>query len=296
MLTPQQILLVRSLKGSLAQIALAFLFAQTALDLGEVRICTGLNQETAREGLAQLKGMGLMAMQRVAHNRVLWLPAGTLLPGFQISQIAENPRTDVGIGNQIAENPRTGNHVVAVDQYKFSSVNLINNNNNTPQIAENPRTGENLATFKELKIYGKKAAEVAALEWVTPDDIRAHVQAAKDMPDIHNWQGFALTQLANHVPAPDAAESSAQKDALKSTYTAGMFADDIQNDDPEEHNDACKCIHCKQQHPERFCQFQIVHEAKYLGGNTGYHQEWTSTCDRPLKPGQKYCDKHQERP
>jgi len=262
-----RILTVRALKGaSLAQVVLAFLFAQRPLETDEVITWTGLNQEAARNNLRELKNLGFIDKQVLAHNRHVWLPSGDLLPFFQKLQFAGSPRT--GSLNTVVVDDES--------QYKTPLLNLINNNNNnTVQFAGSPRTGENLAALAELKIYGKIPRQVSALEWVTPDYIRAIVLTARDNPAISNPDGFALTQMQEQVPAPEM--------------------------NPNGHPQTCRCMQCglgklnHWQEPEAEEEVQLAclwqEELPEILYN-GRHRK-TPFCGKPITKGHiKYCDEH----
>jgi len=84
--TIQAKMFVRSLNNSSAKIVMAFLLARTALDVQELREWTGLKRETIYDGLDDLRALGKVEKQTLAHGRVVWLPAGDILPGFQMSE------------------------------------------------------------------------------------------------------------------------------------------------------------------------------------------------------------------
>jgi hypothetical protein len=73
---------VRSLNNSTARILMAFILARTALDVKELRDWTGMKRETIYGALDELKSIGKVEKQVLAHGRTVWLPAGDLLPGF----------------------------------------------------------------------------------------------------------------------------------------------------------------------------------------------------------------------
>lgn len=155
-----RILTVRSLKGgSLAQIVLAFLSARKALDLEEIIIWTGLNQETARDNLKTLKDMGFIDKQILAHNRQVWLPGGDLLPIFQQFQIAGSPRTGDESYFQIAGSPRSEKQDSNINSSPFiqlieeeDSLKLMESSSSTlsDQFAETPRTDKNAQAIQKL--------------------------------------------------------------------------------------------------------------------------------------------------
>lgn len=81
----QQKLLVQSLKGSRAQVLLAFLLVRRAMDIQELKEWTGLKRETIYGALESLDGI-FLASQTLAHGRKVWLPGGDMLPLFQESE------------------------------------------------------------------------------------------------------------------------------------------------------------------------------------------------------------------
>lgn len=83
--SPEAKMFVRSLNNSTAKIVMAFLLARTALDVQDLREWTGLKRETIYDGLDDLKALGKVEKQILAHGRVVWLPAGDMLPGCQMS-------------------------------------------------------------------------------------------------------------------------------------------------------------------------------------------------------------------
>jgi len=77
---------VRSLNNSSAKIIMAFLLARTALDVQGLREWTGLKRQTIYDALDDLRALGKVEKQTLAHGRHVWLPAGDLLPIFQMSE------------------------------------------------------------------------------------------------------------------------------------------------------------------------------------------------------------------
>ena len=86
---------VRSLNNSTAKILMAFLFAGCALDVKELRGWTGLQRQTIYDALEDLKAFGMVESQVLGHNRNVWLPAGDMLPGFQMSKKHTSELPDV---------------------------------------------------------------------------------------------------------------------------------------------------------------------------------------------------------
>lgn len=88
---------VRSLNNSSAKIIMAFVFARHALDVQELREWTGIRKrETIYDALDDLRALGKVEKQTLAHGRHVWLPAGDLLPGFfQMSEKRTSELPDV---------------------------------------------------------------------------------------------------------------------------------------------------------------------------------------------------------
>ena len=128
-------LYVRSLSNTGARILLSFILARTALDVKELQDWTGAKRETIYNGLAQLKSIGMVESQTLGHGRMVWLPAGDLLPGF--SQMSEK-RTP-----ELQESPKRTSALRGGGE----SINLINTDPlppHTMQVSEKrtPETDE----------------------------------------------------------------------------------------------------------------------------------------------------------
>ena len=71
---------VRSANTSAARILIAFVLARSALDVKQLRDWTGMKRETIYDALNTLRVFGMVEKQTLAHGRVIWVPAGDLLP------------------------------------------------------------------------------------------------------------------------------------------------------------------------------------------------------------------------
>lgn len=78
-------LFLRSLDGSMAKVVLALLFERGGMTVEELELRTGLSAKTLRKSLHTLASSmyGMVASQRGAHGRVLWMPSNALLPAFR---------------------------------------------------------------------------------------------------------------------------------------------------------------------------------------------------------------------
>jgi hypothetical protein len=273
---PQLKVFLQSLRGAQSTIVLAYLLARQAMTIEELVSNTGLNRDTVRDAVNALAGKQLLFKQLGEHGRATWLPrADTLFGAFLgMRKFSDSSCDDDDVKNKLL---REDNNII--------------NTEGVRKISDSAASLASLEALAELKIYGATARQVAELEWVDPDYIRAHVEAAKENPRIHNPKGFALTQMLEHVPAPERVVEAVEQEQL--TWKDVLRCQDCGQYPCEcEHSDDCECIECKRNHPERFCQFQIVQPAKFLGASIGWRQEYTITCNVPLEPGQTACARH----
>jgi len=170
------------------------------------------------------------------------------------------------------------------------------------------RTSEELsslnAALNKYKIVGGKRAELIACEWVTAEYVRAHVEFALAEPKPEHAVGRAINCMLDGIDQPGRRENghiencqcqecSAQIDTTG--YSMDWMKCAVCDEYPCacEHDVNCECIECKRNHPERFCQFEIVQDGEMLSrGNM--RPGWTRTCDRLLVPGHKFCSEHEE--
>jgi hypothetical protein len=182
-------LLVHALKGSRAQVLLAFIFARCALDVKEIRKWTGLGRDTIYDALTGLESMGLLGKQILAHDRSLWLPAGDMIPGFSSDlQMSENPTSELPATTTKTINPLITNTVVVVES----------------QMSENPTSTEyldlevtfekNFEACKQAGIGDPKATEISNLAHVSPGFIQAHKQSLMKGETL----GLAIIRIINN--------------------------------------------------------------------------------------------------
>jgi predicted DNA-binding transcriptional regulator len=200
-------LLVQALKSSKAQVLMAFLFAGRAMDNQEIREWTGLERKTVDSTVASLIAMGLLGKQMAAHGRPIYVPAGDVLPLFQMSE------------KWISE------PVVVVEANSKALVSSITTITTIPQMV-GKRTSEEQAALQavlnEYKIVGRMRGQLIACEWVTAEYVRAHVEGAIGE---NNWDqpvGMAITRMLENTPAPEVKANG-------SKYTGGRYADFIQS-------------------------------------------------------------------
>lgn len=277
---------VRSLKGAPASILLAFVFSRRAMTALELQEWTGYKGDNITVAVRLLINLGWLIARS---PRGPWC----LAEGRQFPLISDESDL-IGFVSSVVAAAESNEKVSTI------TATTTTTDRSTPiksdsQSEEDEKTfafKENIATFRELKIVGRRPQKVAALEWVTPDYIRAHVAAARDKPGIDNPEGFALTRMEDQAPMPEKELTSRHAETTK--YTGGAFAELLEhNEYDDDHPEDCRCLDCKRAHPERFCQFRVVHPAERISRST-YRSEWISICDRSLKPGQKYCDEHMQ--
>lgn len=175
--------IVQSLRGSRAQIVLAFLFARCAMDTAEIMSWTGQNYETANRSLANLEAMGLVGKQVLAHNKHLWIPGSDLLPGFTVPELeGQTPQ----LPGQFAEISGTGPTTTTV---LIKSKRLKNLLTKTVVEEASSRKNRELETDDQKAIWrickragiGEPTRTTIALETdYPPEYILAHVFCARD--------------------------------------------------------------------------------------------------------------------
>lgn len=192
-------MLVHALDKSKARILLAFFFAGCALDLQEVMDWTGLSRPTASTGLQELKGMGLMGTQALAHNRTLWLPAGDMLEFQMQSFFTSGPSSSGSNVNELIKNDskllQPINSQVS-KSFTSGDVEIID-----AEVA--PADPAILKALDDAKIREPKRSQLARLEHVTVELIKGHVKTA---PNI----GLAIYRITNNWEVPEIKSESSE--------------------------------------------------------------------------------------
>lgn len=220
-------MLVRSLKGSVAQVLLAFLFARRAMDEQEIEEWTGLGRETVGKAAKSLEGMGLIGRQVLANNRYLWLPGGDMLPllsqAFQLSEKSTSEPPLVVDAESRSELPTITTTTLTISQLSEKSTT----GNRTPD-----EQAELLAILKEYQIAGRKRADLLACEWVTAEYIRLHVEHAMREGKWDHPVGMAIIRMLDHEDAPAAgghgencpcAKCKVERFTNPNKYTTGKY-------------------------------------------------------------------------
>lgn len=247
---------VRSLGSRrLAQIVLAFLAVRGPLDVDEVCLWTGLNREAAGLGLSELKGMGVLGCQSLAHNRKVWLPGALLLIPFTGEENV-----------QLSGFPSSGSDVVDAVSFSDEVASIATTTTTTRgQLSAFPSSGKNvplnqfdvdrLAALAVAGIHGKKAKALLRHSWVTVEFIEAHwawVQSEGDRWD--NPQGMMIDRIEGEVPPPPVTPSlpgpgrfSVRSwDLGKKGTEVRSFTWDVEQSiaDYMGHPKGCSCVEC----------------------------------------------------
>lgn len=98
-----------------------------------------------------------------------------------------------------------------------------------PQSTNSARFRACIEALREYEVLGRKARELAQLEWVTPEYIRAHMQHAEEEQD--RWEspvGMAVYRIQGHAPVPkERGRSRDEEDRRK--YIRGPYAEFIEH-------------------------------------------------------------------
>jgi len=194
-------ILIRSLKGSAAQILLAFLFARRAMDVKEIQSWTNLKRETIYSSMAALDG--LIVKQTLAHGRDVFLPGGDLLPLFQVlisdaPELQESVKRTSGATTTTAiEERKTDRLAVVVDTPQESVKRTSGNKNDVIYETYGVTFEKNLAACMACNIGEPKASKIANMPWVSPEFIKAHVDSLYSDQRI----GLAIVRIeSNELP------------------------------------------------------------------------------------------------
>ena len=200
---------MQSLRGNQPLIVLAFLLIRSALTIEQLEALTGLHNDTVRSAVKGLAAKGLLYKQVGEHGRATWIPEGGT---FFAKLFDQSPKTS-----------DSAPVVVIVESEERRD--LLSATTTTKR--QNPKTSDSVASVKELQsiaalkeigIYGTKARQLAKLEWVNPEYIRAHAEKIKgEMWD--NPQGMIIRRIENDVPVQVAAQVG--------------------------HGESCHCLKCK---------------------------------------------------
>jgi biotin operon repressor len=240
----QASLFLQSLRGNQAVIALAYLLVRQAMTIEQLEALTGISNDTVRSAVKGLAAKGLLFEQRGAHGRATWFPVG----GTFFAQLTQNPKTsDSGADDDVV-------NVESEENKKLLSAT-------TTARAQNPKTsdsggGENfracLVVLADCGIHGKKARTLAALDWVTPEYIRAHWDRVQgEMWD--NPAGMMIYRIEGEMPIETGQAAQTKKiykqisvDKGKRGVEVTSFAFDVDTyvSDFTGHKRGCTCLDC----------------------------------------------------
>lgn len=159
-------LLVQSLKGSQAQVLIAFLFASAAMDVRELQGWTGLKKETIRQALGALRDKGLVDRQVLAHGRRVWLPAGDLL------MVQNTEKRTPALQN-------TEKRTSDLASSSGTNVPLLLEEEQEEESQESTKRTSVLVACDQVGIREPARSRLAELEHVTPRLVKAHSDYAK---------------------------------------------------------------------------------------------------------------------
>lgn len=258
--------LIRSLKGSAAQVLLAFLFARRAMDVKEIQSWTNLKRETIYNCLPALEGL-VVKQGSLAHGREVFAPGGDLLPFFQmLMDFTDNPELETGSQESVKRTSgpttTTTNGRVNLDKSRVVVVTAQESVKRTPgasgyeewkmrqevEAAADRARRDELESFglpvranlKACKLYGigePMATQISEMKHVTPEFIVAHIKGL----ERGETKGLAIVRIrSDEMPrlwleevekdgVPSLAEWHEAKEILKRGET-----DDDDDDESEE--------------------------------------------------------------
>jgi len=186
----QATMFLQSLRGNQALVVLAYLAVQRAMTLEELEGLTGLHNDTVRTAVRGLAAKGFLHKQVGERGRQTWLPAGETFFGRLVGQ---NPKT--------SDSGSSSSSVVRV------SLPLEEEQEEPP---ESENFGFCLRACDEVGIREPKRSQIARLDHVTPEFIRAHAKQAKDeglavgtaiYRIINNWDVVTPAQVSEEKAA-----------------------------------------------------------------------------------------------
>ena len=188
-----------------------------------------LSEEAVAKRLRQLAELGLIERRRVGRNR--WRTY--LIVNYSTNQSVSQP-------NQSARSERRENVTLTRGKGQ-KSVTLTggkgqNNNNNNNIVVDDDSDSastqnqkqqqqyiaESRLLLTEYGVHEPTASDLAALEWVTPDVIRAWTAAIDRMQNVRNRAGVLVTRLGKGAPPPPPPEPA------RNRYLSGKYAEFIQ--------------------------------------------------------------------
>ena len=200
---------MQSLRGNQPLIVLAFLLIRSALTIEQLEAVTGLHNDTVRAAVKGLAAKGLLYKQVGEHGRATWIPEGGTFFAKLFDQSPKTSDSDPVI--VIVESEERRDLLSPTTTTKKQSPKTSDSGASAKEL-------QSIAALKEIGIYGTKARQLARLEWVNPEYIRA--QAEKIKGEIwDNPQGMIIRRIENEVPVFESVKSG--------------------------HGENCRCLKCK---------------------------------------------------
>lgn len=188
--------LVRSIRGSAAQVLLAFVFARKAMDVAELITWTGLKRETIYQALNGLDGV-IVKQMTGAHGREVWGPSSSLLPMFQLAIEAPEYQEST----KRTSGPLFVDVVISEENSPTITTTTTTSQESTKRTPAEQQELE--AALKDYGIIGKKRADLMAAEWVNARYVIAHCEAAKASGEWDQPIGMAIYQMLAQAPMPE---------------------------------------------------------------------------------------------
>lgn len=202
---------VRSMKGSAAQIILAFLFARKAMDVEELRKWTNLKRETIYNTMPILEGF--ISKQVLPHGRAVYVPGADLLPVFQMMidtteapQLQESAKRTSGTPTTTTELILNSfnNESIAVVVESQESAKRTSGGPQLPAGTVEPTYESHDASFeknweacRKANIGQPKRTEIALMAHVHPRLIADHIKSLRRGENI----GLAIRRIeSDEVP------------------------------------------------------------------------------------------------
>lgn len=274
---------LQSLRGSQALVVLAFLIVRQGMAVAELSAATGLNDDTVRTAIKALAKKGNLLRQRGAHGREVWIPAGQTL--FALA--GQNPKTSDSAAFQ---NPKTSDSgKILLSSSSVQADSLLLEEEEEEEGPESENFGLCLKACDAVGIREPKRSNISRLPHVTPEFIRAHARWAREQGVP---LGSAIFRIEHDWMPP---ESCFREDVAEDKQSSGgavRYSDWFrQFDQDEEHGEDCECVECRIAAPEKFCHFEIEHEAVRTSRSNSW-RAWRSKCTHRVIPGQLYCAEH----
>jgi hypothetical protein len=223
--------LIQEIGGWMLTIAVILVQTRRAMSNLELEKWTGLTDKTLARYLDKLETKG-----RILRTSAGWmLSQGFQMELFDTLKVLADMRP-----NSESEKFRLESEILRLNEplavVVESKLNVPTTTTTTTTTESEILRLKNITALRELGIVGSRPNKVAALEWVTPEYINAHVAAARKNTGIDNPEGFALTQMEYQAPIPFSQEKRNASIKTLNSYDARVQAlrNRAQEDNEEE--------------------------------------------------------------